>query len=31
VSIEAGLVGDARTEVVSGLNQGDRVVVPSHP
>jgi len=31
VSIEAGLVGDARTEVVSGLNEGDRVVVPSHP
>ena len=31
VSIEAGLVGDDRTEVVSGLNEGDRVVVPSHP
>ncbi len=31
VSIEAGLVGQDRTEVVSGLNEGDRVVVPSHP
>jgi HlyD family secretion protein len=31
VSFEAGLVGPDRTEVVSGLNEGDRVVVPSHP
>ena len=31
VSVEAGLVGADRTEVVSGLNEGDRVVVPSHP
>jgi HlyD family secretion protein len=31
VSFEAGVVGDDRTEVVSGLNEGDRVVVPSHP
>ena len=31
VSFEAGLVGPDRTEVLSGLNEGDRVVVPSHP
>ncbi|GAB2591421.1 efflux RND transporter periplasmic adaptor subunit [Microlunatus antarcticus] len=31
VSFEAGLVGPDRTEVVSGLNEGDRVVVPSRP
>lgn len=31
VSFEAGVVGTDRTEVVSGLNEGDRVVVPSHP
>ncbi len=31
VSIQTGLVGPDRTEVVSGLNEGDRVVVPSHP
>ena len=31
VSFVAGLVGPDRTEVVSGLNEGDRVVVPSHP
>jgi len=31
VSFEAGVVGADRTEVVSGLNEGDRVVVPSHP
>jgi HlyD family secretion protein len=31
VSFQAGLVGADRTEVVSGLNEGDRVVVPSHP
>src|SRR5205823_5715139 len=31
VSFEAGLVGPDRTEVVSGLNEGDRVVVPTHP
>lgn len=31
VTIEAGLVGTDRTEVVSGLNEGDRVVVTSHP
>jgi len=31
VSVEVGLVGPDRTEVVSGLDEGDRVVVPSHP
>ncbi|HEY0240335.1 MAG TPA: HlyD family efflux transporter periplasmic adaptor subunit [Friedmanniella sp.] len=31
VTFEAGVVGTDRTEVVSGLNEGDRVVVPSHP
>ena len=31
VTFEAGLVGPDRTEVLSGLNEGDRVVVPSHP
>lgn len=31
VSFEAGLVGPDRTEVLSGLAEGDRVVVPSHP
>jgi HlyD family secretion protein len=31
VSFEAGVVGPDRTEVVSGLAEGDRVVVPSHP
>jgi len=31
VTFEAGVVGSDRTEVVSGLNEGDRVVVPSHP
>lgn len=31
VSFQAGLVGADRTEVVSGLNEGDRVVVPGHP
>lgn len=31
VTFEAGVVGADRTEVVSGLNEGDRVVVPSHP
>jgi HlyD family secretion protein len=31
VSFEAGVVGADRTEVLSGLNEGDRVVVPSHP
>ena len=29
--VGAGLVGPDRTEVLSGLNEGDRVVVPSHP
>lgn len=29
VSFEAGLVGPDRTEVLSGLTEGDRVVVPS--
>jgi multidrug efflux pump subunit AcrA (membrane-fusion protein) len=28
VSVEAGLVGPDRTEVLSGLNEGDRVAVP---
>jgi HlyD family secretion protein len=31
VTFEAGLVGPDRTEVLAGLNEGDRVVVPSHP
>ena len=31
VSFQAGVVGPDRTEVVSGLNEGDRVIVPSHP
>jgi HlyD family secretion protein len=31
VSFAAGLVGADRTEVVSGLSEGQRVVVPSHP
>jgi HlyD family secretion protein len=31
VSFQAGLVGPDRTEVLAGLNEGDRVVVPSHP
>ena len=31
VTFEPGVAGTDRTEVVSGLNEGDRVVVPSHP
>ena len=31
VSFEAGLAGPDRTEVLSGLNEGDRVVVPGRP
>lgn len=31
VGFQAGLVGPDRTEVLSGLDEGDRVVVPSHP
>lgn len=31
VNVEAGLVGPDRTEVVSGLKEGDRVVVASRP